>query len=101
MWKKQLANDRNNPWYSLEDSVNARVEDAFQKAVTIQQIDGHSFLFAEMLNIEADGTEYKLIRSHSTSDVIRWGFEATHGAFCPCDEHMSALLTIARRERRP
>jgi hypothetical protein len=96
MWKKQ--NDRS--WEDFSSDINDRVEDAFQKGTTIQQVNGDTFLFSEMLFVEADGSEYKMIRSHvSKPGEILWGFEATHGEFCPCDCHMSALLTIARRNK--
>tara|TARA_Y100000748_G_scaffold304181_1_gene312458 strand:+ start:4345 stop:5085 length:741 start_codon:yes stop_codon:yes gene_type:complete len=96
MWKKQ-SND--GGWIDFSSDVNDRVEKSFQNANHIIIINGNTLLFTEMLFIESNGSESKMVRSHIATPELPWGFEAMHGDFCPCDNHMSALLTIARRNK--
>ncbi len=96
MWKKQGSD---GSWVDFSSDINDRIEDAFEKASTFMQINSESFLFTEMLFVDSNGAECKMTRTHTTTSDIPWGFEATHGEYCPCDPHMSALLTIARRNK--
>ena len=96
MWKKNCGDGN---WVDFSSDINDRIEDAFQKATSFQSINGEAFLFAEMLYIDSNGAEYKMTRTHAKTDDIPWGFESTHGEYYPCDSHMSALLTIARRNK--
>ena len=101
MWKAKTDND----WVDC-GPLNDKVEEAFQKGLHIFQ--GNTFGkdggidFIEMLHTATDGSQRQIVRSHVTTPgtkELAWGFEACHGEFVQCNPHMSALLTIARRNK--